>query len=94
MADVRPIESDEDLQAALERMEKLWGDKDHDPAAADELKVWTILVEDYERRTSPILPPSPVEAIRFRMDQLGLKTIELAEHTFGRDREEMRVWDA
>lgn len=28
----------------------------------------------------PIGLPTPIEAIRFRMDQLGLKTIDLAKH--------------
>lgn len=77
---IRPIESQGDLEAALLRMEKLWPKKDKTPNAADELKVLGVLVEDYERRTFPMLPPTPVEAIRFRMDQLGLKTIHLAEH--------------
>lgn len=80
MAEVRPIENDEDLRAALERMDVLWRNKDQDKQAGDELKVLTILVEDYERRTAPIPPPTPLDAIRFRMDQLGLKTIDLAEH--------------
>lgn len=77
---VRPVETRKDLQAALARMEALWPKKDKSAKAADELKVLAVLVEDYERRTVPMLPPTPIEAIRFRMDQLGLKTIQLAEH--------------
>jgi len=77
---IRPVETPDQLQAALARMDALWPKKDKSSKAADELKVLAVLVEDYERRTTPMLPPTPIEAIRFRMDQLGLKTIHLAEH--------------
>ena len=77
---VKPIETEADFQSALARMEVLWPKKERSTKAADELKVLSILVADYERRTAPILPPTPLEAIRFRMDQMGLKTINLAEH--------------
>lgn len=77
---IQPIETDDDLNAALARIDVLWPKKDRSGKAAAELKVLAILVEEYERRTSPIPPPTPLEAIRFRMDQLGLKTIKLAEH--------------
>jgi HTH-type transcriptional regulator/antitoxin HigA len=76
---IRPIETDEDLATILARIETLWPKKDRSEKAADELKVLSILVEEYERRTAPIPPPTPLEAIRFRMDQMGLKTITLAE---------------
>ena len=54
---VRPVETPEDLQAALARMEALWPKKDKSTKAADELKVLAVLVEDYERRTVPMLRP-------------------------------------
>ena len=77
---IAPIETDEDLNRALERVDALWPRKGRSKKAADELKVLAILIEEYERRAATILPPTPLEAIRFRMDQLGLKTIKLAEH--------------
>lgn len=77
---ILPIESDEDLQRTLARIDSLWSRKDRSKKAGDELKVLAILVEDYERRTRPLGPPTPIEAIRFRMDQLGMKTIQVAEH--------------
>jgi HTH-type transcriptional regulator/antitoxin HigA len=76
---ILPIESDKDLTAALARVEKLWPKRNRSEKAAAELKVLSILIEEYERRTAPIPPPTPLDAIRFRMDQLGLKTIALAE---------------
>ena len=77
---IRPIETDEDLAAALERVDRLWPKKDQNKKASDELKVLSVLIEDYERRTAPIPPPTAIEAIRFRMDQVGIKTIKLAEY--------------
>ncbi len=77
---IAPIETDRDLGEALARIDALWPKKDRSKKAADELKVLAVLVEDYERRTKPMGPPTPIEAIRFRLDQLGMKTIELAEH--------------
>ena len=77
---IRPIDTGDDLDTALARIEVLWPKKDRSAKAAGELKVLSILVEEYEQRTAPIGPPTPLEAIRFRMDQLGMKTIKLAEH--------------
>lgn len=39
---------------------------------ADELEVLALLIERYEQETFPIDTPDPIEAIRFRMEQLGL----------------------
>jgi len=41
--------------------------------------VLVILVEAYEQRHYKIEPPDPVEAIKFRMEQLGLKPSDLAK---------------
>jgi HTH-type transcriptional regulator/antitoxin HigA len=76
---IHPIESADDLEQALAQVEVLWKKKDKSKKAADELKVLSVLIEDYERRVSPIDPPSPVEAIRFRMDQMGINTARLGE---------------
>jgi HTH-type transcriptional regulator/antitoxin HigA len=45
-----------------------------EPGSAEEarLEVLSILVRDYEARRHPILPPDPIEAIRFRLEQQGL----------------------
>lgn len=39
---------------------------------ADELEVLALLIERYEQEAFPIDTPDPIEAIRFRMEQLGL----------------------
>ena len=43
----------------------------------DELEVLGVLVHAYETIHEPILPPTPIEAIRFRMDQMGLEARDL-----------------
>ncbi|MEN9632076.1 MAG: hypothetical protein RL077_480 [Verrucomicrobiota bacterium] len=50
----------------------------HQPAADDaELELWSLLVENYEEFHFPIATPDPIEAIRFRLDQAGLRTADL-----------------
>lgn len=44
---------------------------------AEQLDLLSLLVEDYEARVAPAKKPTPLEAIRFRMDQLGLSQKDL-----------------
>ena len=37
-------------------------------------------IEDYENREFPVEPPTPVEAIRFRMEQMGLTEADLVQY--------------
>ena len=37
----------------------------------DEIELLALIIEAYERRTTTIAPPSPVEGIKFRMDRFG-----------------------
>lgn len=68
---VRPIRTEKDLKQALAEIERLWEAK---PGSQeyDQLDVLATLVEVYEEEHHPIPPPDPVEAIQFRMEQLGL----------------------
>lgn len=43
----------------------------------DQLDLWVTLVDLYEKQTCPIDPPDPIEAIRFRMEQEGLRQQDL-----------------
>lgn len=73
---IQPIHNDADHAAALARIDVLWG-ADIGTTAAEELEILVTLVADYEARHQPILPPDPIEAIRFRMDQMGLTRKDL-----------------
>lgn len=51
-----------------------------------ELEVLALLVQEYERRTFPLAPPSPLAAIRLRMDQLGLAPKDLTPYLGARSK--------
>jgi HTH-type transcriptional regulator/antitoxin HigA len=67
----RLIKNEKDYEKALFRVEQLM-DAEPGTAEMDELELLTALVEMYEDQHYPINPPDPIEAIKFRMDQLGL----------------------
>ena len=80
-----PIRTKEDHHAALCRLDALMeavpGSED-----AAELEILGILIERYERVAFPIDPPSPIEAIRFRMEQMGYSQADLARLLNSRSR--------
>ncbi|MFA7381842.1 MAG: transcriptional regulator [Desulfurivibrionaceae bacterium] len=71
-----PIRTEADHEAALTRIGMLMDAKLNTPEG-DELDILTTLVENYEARHFPIPTCDPVEAIRFRMEQLGLNAKDL-----------------
>jgi HTH-type transcriptional regulator/antitoxin HigA len=72
----RLIKTEEDYSKALARIEEIM-DAKPGTAEMDELELLTALVEMYEERHFPISWPGPVDAIKFRMEQLGLKQKDL-----------------
>ncbi len=73
---IRPIKSEADYDKALAEVDRLWGAKQGTPNG-DRLDVFLVLVEDYEAKHHPIDPPDPVEAIKFRMEQMNLTRKDL-----------------
>ncbi|MCA1768131.1 MAG: DNA-binding protein [Idiomarina sp.] len=73
---MKPIKTAEDHQNALVRINELW-EAEPDTEAADELDILVTLVEAYEEAQYKIDAPDPVEAIKFRMEQEGLKDSDL-----------------
>lgn len=78
MDDIKVIRTKDDYETALISIEKLI-DMDPDPESAngEKLALLTALVKDYESRLYPETLPDPVEAIRYRMEQAGLKPVDL-----------------
>ena len=74
---IRPIHSEEDYDAALKRIDEIWGAK-HGTPKGDELEILFALVEAYDKEHYPIPPPTPIQAIKFQMDQMGLTRSDLA----------------
>jgi HTH-type transcriptional regulator/antitoxin HigA len=75
---IKPIKSEEAYEAALARAYDLMQmDLDQDAEASDELEVLSLLIEDYEEKHYPLPPPHPLDAIRFRIEQMGYSAQEL-----------------
>jgi HTH-type transcriptional regulator/antitoxin HigA len=74
---IKPLKTDSDYQKALEMLEKVFdaspGTKD-----GDTLEILSILIDNYEKNQYPIELPDPIEAIKFRMDQLDYSQNDLA----------------
>jgi HTH-type transcriptional regulator / antitoxin HigA len=75
---IKPIKTNKDYQQALERLEVIF-DAKKNSAEGDELEVLGILIDNYENSHFPVAFPDPVEAIKFRMDQLGYTQNDLAK---------------
>lgn len=73
---IKPIRNDEDLTIAFERLEAIFQAEAGTPEA-DEMEVLVTLIEVYENKHYPIEASTPIEAIKFQMDQRGLKLKDL-----------------
>jgi HTH-type transcriptional regulator/antitoxin HigA len=82
---IYPIKTEEDYNNALARVAELM-DAEPDSEAGAELEVLSTLVDAYEDRHFPIDSPDPVEAILFRMEQMGLDRKDLEPLLGGRSR--------
>lgn len=71
--EIKPIRSEDDHDEALREIERLWGAEAGTPEG-DRLEVLVTLVSAWEEKHCPMAPPDPIEAIRFRMEQMGLTT--------------------
>lgn len=78
MAEVKPIRSEADYEAAMAEVAALWGAKSGTPKG-DRLDVLATLIDAYENEHYPMDPPDPIEAIKFRMEQQGLTRRDLEQ---------------
>ncbi len=74
---LRPIKTKKDYQNALLRLERIF-DAKPGSTEGDELEILGILIDTYEKNHYPIEFPDPIEAIKFRMEQLGYSQSDLA----------------
>ena len=74
---IRPIKTKKDYLAAMNRLEVIFDAKPGSPDG-DELEVLGILIDKYEQEHYPIDYPDPIEAIKFRMEQMGYTQSDLA----------------
>jgi HTH-type transcriptional regulator / antitoxin HigA len=75
---IKLIKTEDDYQQALTRLEVIFDAPVNSPEG-DEAEILSILIEKYEDEHYPIGPPDPIEAIKFRMEQMDMKNSDLAE---------------
>ena len=77
MKNLRIIETEKDYEKALKRIEELF-DVSKDTPESHELEILVLLVKKYESENFDEIPlPDPIDAIKVRMEDLGLKAKDL-----------------
>jgi HTH-type transcriptional regulator/antitoxin HigA len=74
---IKPIKTEEDYNEALERLEVIFDAPENSPEG-DEVQILGMLIENYENEHFAIGLPDPIEAIKFRMEQMGYTQADLA----------------
>lgn len=74
---IKPIKTKKDYDQAMLRLEYIFDAKKGTPKG-DELEILSLLIEKYEDEKFPIGFPDPVEAIKFKMEQMGMTQTDLA----------------
>ena len=77
--EIKPIKTENDYFKSLKSVEALWGSK-RDTPEGDELDLLVTIIEAYEMKHYPIAPPDPIDAIKFRMEQMGMTKTDLAKY--------------
>lgn len=75
--EIRPIRTNDDLTAALSRIDALWGKEPGTPEG-DELDILVDLVEHYESKHFPVEPMEPIDLLRVHMNTTGRTQADLA----------------
>ena len=76
--EIKVIKTEEGYTKALKRLDEIFH-APIDSIEGDEADLLSILVEKYENEHYPIEAPDPIEAIKFRMEQMDMTKKELAE---------------
>ena len=87
---VKLLKTEKEYIEACERIYSLINNADNpiepDSIEGEEIELLSLLVEKYELDNHPVDPPNPIEAIRFRMDQMNLKQVDIAPLFGGKTR--------
>lgn len=76
MVSAKPIRTEEDYETALARIEEIF-EAEFDSPEGKELDILVDLVEIYENKHVPMGYPDSIEAIKFRIEQMGLSRHDL-----------------
>lgn len=82
---IHPIKNQADYDKALNEADALWG-AEEGTEKGDHLDVLLVLIENYEAKHYPIDPPDPIEAIKFRMEQMSLSRKDMERFIGSRGR--------
>lgn len=74
-----------EYREAMKELDRVFDAKPNTPEG-EKLELLALLIDDYEERHFPIPAPDPIEAIKYRMEQQGLTTTDLAKVLGGRNR--------
>jgi HTH-type transcriptional regulator/antitoxin HigA len=84
------LKTAQEYNEACKRIYTLINNKENaiegDSPEGEEIELLSLLVEKYEQEHYPVEPPNPIEAIRFRMEQMNLKQVDVAPLFGGRTR--------
>ncbi|MBQ2263694.1 MAG: transcriptional regulator [Loktanella sp.] len=75
--EIRPIRTNDDLTAALARIDSLWGKEPGTPEG-DELDILMDLVEHYESKHFHVEAMEPIDLLKVHMDTRGRTQADLA----------------
>ncbi|MDO9613605.1 MAG: transcriptional regulator [Bacteroidota bacterium] len=76
--DYKVLKTEEEYSQALIRLEVIF-DAEPGTKEGDELDLLSLLIDNYEKNHYPIDLPDPIEAIKFRMEQMNYKPKDLAD---------------
>lgn len=77
---LKPIKNDVQYEGAQARIYELMQKEiKSESQESDELEVLSILVKEYELDHFPMPKPSPLEAIKFRLEQMGMSEAQLSD---------------
>ncbi|OPB29848.1 transcriptional regulator [Bartonella sp. WD12.1] len=75
---IKPIRTEEDYQKTLEIVSAMFDNQpEMNTPEFDKMEILVLLIEAYEAEHFPVSPPHPIEAIKFRMEQMGLSAKDL-----------------
>jgi HTH-type transcriptional regulator / antitoxin HigA len=72
------IKSEKDYHNALERLQNIFDSKSG-TKEGEELELLSLLIDNFEKENFPTDLPDPIEAIKFRMEQLGYSQKDLTK---------------
>ena len=84
---LKPIKNEQQYEDALEKVYLLMQKNiKPDSKESDELEILSILVKEYENEYYPVPQPNPLEAIKFRLEQMNMSEADLSEILGARSR--------